>query len=82
MQRVAGSPRTPPTVELPSLTDREREVLVELAAGRSNREIARTVHLSEGTVKNHVTRIFEKLEVRDRVQAALRARELGLVGSD
>ena len=79
LQRVGAEQQTSPPPPVPDLTDREREVLRELAAGRSNREIARAVHLSEGTVKNHVTRIFEKLGVRDRVQAALRAREHGLV---
>ena len=61
------------------LTDRELEVLRHLAAGRSNREIARAVFLSEGTVKNHVTSILAKLGARDRTQAALRAAALGLL---
>ncbi len=78
LQRVGAEKPQAPSPHVPDLTDREREILRELAAGRSNREIARAVHLSEGTVKNHVTRIFEKLAVRDRVQAALKARELGL----
>jgi DNA-binding NarL/FixJ family response regulator len=61
------------------LTDRELEVLRQLAAGKSNREIAQAVFLSEGTVKNHVTSILAKLGARDRTQAALRAAALGLL---
>jgi DNA-binding NarL/FixJ family response regulator len=61
------------------LSDRELEVLRHLAEGRSNREIARAVFLAEGTVKNHVTNVLLKLGARDRTQAALRARSLGLL---
>ena len=61
------------------LSNRELEVLGELAKGHSNREIADRLFLAEGTVKNHVTNILGKLGVKDRTQAALRARELGLV---
>ncbi|GAA2692001.1 LuxR C-terminal-related transcriptional regulator [Actinoplanes palleronii] len=50
-----------------------------LAGGRSNREIAAALFLAEGTVKNHVTGALAKLGARDRTQAALRARELGLL---
>ncbi len=60
------------------LSEREMQVLAELVAGRSNREIARRLHLAEGTVKNHMTQILAKLQVSDRTGAALRARELGL----
>jgi DNA-binding NarL/FixJ family response regulator len=52
-------------------TDREREVLVHLAQGKSNREIAQTLYLTEGTVKNYITRILGQLGLRDRTQAAL-----------
>jgi DNA-binding NarL/FixJ family response regulator len=51
--------------------DREREVLVYLAQGKNNREIAQTLHLTEGTVKNYITRILWQLGLRDRTQAAL-----------
>jgi DNA-binding NarL/FixJ family response regulator len=61
------------------LSERELDVLRLLADGRSNREIAAALFLAEGTVKNHVTNILTKLDVRDRTQAALRARQLGIV---
>lgn len=60
------------------LTDRETEVLRLVASGSSNREIARRLHLSEGTVKNHISRILARLGLRDRTQAALYARDHGL----
>ena len=56
---------------LDALTTREREVLAELAQGRSNREIARALHVSEKTVKAHVSPVLAKLGVQDRTQAAL-----------
>jgi DNA-binding NarL/FixJ family response regulator len=56
---------------LDALTGREREVLAELAKGRSNREIARALHVSEKTVKAHVSSVLAKLGVQDRTQAAL-----------
>ncbi len=72
--------RRPKTEELAEpLTDREMDVLRRLATGASNREIAETLVIAEGTVKNHVTNILGKLGVRDRTQAALKARELGLI---
>ena len=64
--------------ELETLTEREREVLIEIAHGRSNREIARALVVSEKTVKTHVSNLFTKLGVQDRTQAALYAVRHGL----
>ena len=61
------------------LSERELEILALIARGASNKEIASQLFIAEGTVKNHVTHILGKLGVRDRTQAALRARELGLL---
>jgi DNA-binding CsgD family transcriptional regulator len=61
------------------ISGRELEVLLELAAGHSNKEIARRLEVSPNTVKTHVARLFEKLEARRRTDAIRRARELGLV---
>jgi DNA-binding NarL/FixJ family response regulator len=66
-----------PVIE--SLSEREIEILRLIAKGASNREIASTLFLAEGTVKNHVTNILGKLEARDRTQAALKARDSGLI---
>jgi DNA-binding NarL/FixJ family response regulator len=75
-------PATPAFVgegDVAQLTEREREILVLLARGASNREISETLYIASGTVKNHLSNILGKLGVRDRTQAALKARELGLL---
>lgn len=61
------------------LSERETEILRSLCNGSSNKEIATALYITEGTVKNHVTNILGKLGVRDRTQAALRAKELKLI---
>jgi DNA-binding NarL/FixJ family response regulator len=74
--------RTRPPAPAPlrePLSDRERDVLRHLACGKSNKEIAVALNLAEGTVKNHMTNILGKLGALDRTQAALKARELGLI---
>ncbi|MEM9776444.1 MAG: response regulator transcription factor, partial [Chloroflexota bacterium] len=81
---VAGissqSPSPTPTQQLVEpLSKRELEILQFIGNGASNREIANDLFLSEGTVKNHVTNILGKMGVRDRTQAALMGKEMGLI---
>jgi DNA-binding NarL/FixJ family response regulator len=71
--------RRMPQVLADPLTDRESDVLRLLAAGCSNKEIGTRLTITEGTVKNHMTNVLGKLGVLDRTQAALRAREMGLI---
>jgi len=78
--RLSSSPSSPQLVE--SLTARERDVLQALAAGLSNLEIADKLVITEGTVKNHVSSLLAKLEVRDRTQAVLKAQKLNLLQKD
>lgn len=75
--------RQPPTTEaaspaFPELTGREREILTLIAQGQSNAAIAERLVISLKTVSNHISSIFNKLQVADRAQAAIRAREAGL----
>jgi DNA-binding NarL/FixJ family response regulator len=73
-------PARPTLDQLPEpLSEREQEILRLLAAGANNRQIASQLFLAEGTVKNYISTILDKLGVEDRTQAALRARELGLL---
>ena len=72
--RVHGSP------PFPELTDREREVLDQVARGLDNLSVARRLNLSPKTVRNHLSNILTKLQVTDRAQAIVRAREEGLGG--
>jgi DNA-binding NarL/FixJ family response regulator len=71
------SPAAPPRA-FPELTEREEEVLSLVAQGKSNQEIARELFLTLKTVRNHASNIFLKLQVADRAQAVIRAREAGL----
>ena len=82
IEPVVTTPSTSALVrvsEVAQLTEREREILTLLARGASNREISETLYIAGGTVKNHLSNILGKLGVRDRTQAALKARELGLL---
>jgi DNA-binding NarL/FixJ family response regulator len=65
--------------ELDSLTERELEVLREIAKGLTNGEIAKELHVSETTIKTHVAHLLDKLDLRDRVQAVILAYEAGLI---
>lgn len=76
VRRVRADATTP---AVPTLSPRELDVLRLVADGRSNPEIARTLHIGEATVKTHLIHVFEKLEVNDRTRAVTRAMELGLL---
>jgi DNA-binding NarL/FixJ family response regulator len=67
-----------PADAFPELTAREREVLDLIARGRSNQQIAGELYVSHKTVRNHISNIFAKLQVADRAQAIIRARDAGL----
>ena len=73
----AQRPGAPPDI-FPELTEREHEILDLIACHETNPEIARRLHISPKTVRNHVSNIFAKLQVADRAQAIIRAREAGL----
>lgn len=75
---TSSTPYMDATKYIEQLTEREREILALVAGGASNREIAEKLYLTEGTVKNHMSNILSKLGVRDRTQAVIRAKELGL----
>ena len=78
--RRAAPPATPSTL-LRLITPREREVLVQVARGRSNSEIAEDLHMSAATAKTHVSRLLMKLDARDRAQLVVIAYESGLMNS-
>jgi DNA-binding NarL/FixJ family response regulator len=80
-ERMIGffsAPRAAPKRAFPELTEREEEVLSLVAQGKSNREIARQLFVSLKTVRNHVSNILLKLQVADRAQAVIRARDAGM----
>lgn len=76
----AGADQAEGDPRLRSLSDREREVLLDMATGLTNGEIAQHLHLSESTIKSHVGRVLAKIGARDRVHAVIIAYEVGLVG--
>lgn len=76
---VSATAADPPPMPVERLTERELEILRLMAAGWSNKQIARGLDLAEGTVKNHVSAVLAKLAVRDRTRAVLRAIEEGIV---
>ncbi|MEP9383487.1 response regulator transcription factor [Nocardioides sp. KR10-350] len=79
VEEYVDRPRPDGARQLAALTEREREILVQVGQGLSNLQIAEALHLSEATVKTHVTRVFTKLGLRDRAQAVVAAYETGLV---
>jgi DNA-binding NarL/FixJ family response regulator len=78
LQYFATPSNLKPLPAFPDLTEREREVLTLMAQGHSNPVIAQRLSLSHKTVRNHVSNIFNKLQVADRAQAIVRARQAGL----
>jgi DNA-binding NarL/FixJ family response regulator len=78
IEQFAAMPSRPTTATDDGLTDREREVLVEVAHGLSNQEIADHLHMGYGTVKTHVSHLLTKLGCRDRAQLVMHAYESGL----
>ncbi|MCD1284384.1 MAG: response regulator [Brevibacterium sp.] len=79
IEHFAAGTRTSNLSVLPDLTDREREILVQVARGATNKEIAASLYIAVQTVKTHVSRILFKLDARDRAQAVIAAYESGLV---
>lgn len=78
MDYFAATRASPHAEAFPDLTEREREILTLIARGRSNAQIAEELTISLKTVRNHASNIYNKLQVADRAQAAIRAREAGL----
>ena len=77
--RPADFARNDAAIRSLGLTERECEILGHLASGQSNKELARTFAISPNTVKTHLARVFEKLEVQNRMQAVEKARWLALI---
>ncbi|MEU4197170.1 response regulator transcription factor [Kribbella sp. NPDC026611] len=78
VQQLPRGPHADDDAKLEALTDREREILVAIARGWTNPEIAARLHLSESTVKTHVGRVLAKVGARDRIQAVIFAYDIGL----
>jgi DNA-binding NarL/FixJ family response regulator len=78
IRRFTRTPRSDPPKGFDELTDRERDIFRLIAEGLSNPEIAQRLYIGETTVKTHVTHVFQKLGVRDRVQAVVLAYRAGL----
>ena len=82
IRQFARAPRPTPPKELAELSERERDVFRLIAKGLSNAEIGQELFISETTVKTHVTHIFQKLDLRDRVQAVVLAYQTGVFETD
>jgi DNA-binding NarL/FixJ family response regulator len=82
IEQFTRLPRPDPPKEFEELSEREREVFRLIAAGLSNGEIAQELYISDTTVKTHITHIFQKLHLRDRVQAVVLAYQTGLFEPD
>lgn len=78
-EALDGNLIVPSDVVLPNLTDREKEILERITKGKSNTEIGKELFLSAFTVKNYVSEIIRKLEVKDRTEATAKAIKYGLV---
>lgn len=77
--RLPRSQPVQPSANQSLLSEREKQILRMVALGASNREIAEELVIAEGTVKNHLSNIFDKLEARDRMQAVLKSKEMGII---
>ena len=82
IKRFTRIPQPAPPGQLDDLTERERDVFRLIARGLSNAEIGQELHISDTTVKTHITHILQKLNLRDRVQAVVLAYEAGLFDAD
>jgi DNA-binding NarL/FixJ family response regulator len=82
ISQFARLPQPAPPKELEELTSREMEVLQLIARGLSNAEIGEQLFISDTTVKTHVTHVFQKLNLRDRVQAVVLAYQAGIVDAE